>query len=501
MWLADVVDRNRIRYPDRPALRDSRREVTWAQLHHEVTALAGELGQQLPPGSRVAMLSGNRLEMIETYLACAAAGMVVVPVNPGLTEPEIADILARVDPALAVADLAGRGRLAASHPDLPALAIEEVPGLSAAKGPLSSVGSLTDPFAIMFTSATTGRPKGVVVDQRSLQLKALSWVGEVPCGPSTVFLNACPLFHGSVVQAFNYLASASTIGVLDGFTPRACLVALQRWGVQHMLAVPSMLRLLLEAHELATADLRALELVIHGAAPMPPELAEQVRTALGADLMTIFGITEGGGPTLALRDFDRPAAPPVPGAVCVGLPMLGTSFRIARADGTPADVGEIGELRLRGDGLMLGYWRDPAATAEAVQDGWLNTRDLGCLDANGYIWVVDRRNDLINRGGQNVYPAEIEHALRRSPNVADIAVVPAASTIWGQTPVAFIQPTAPEAFEEAELLALCVTWLASYKRPSRFVPVPRIPRSPAGKILRNQLRERADALIAEGEQP
>jgi acyl-CoA synthetase (AMP-forming)/AMP-acid ligase II len=182
--------------------------------------------------------------------------------------------------------------------------------------------------------------------------------------------------------------------------------------------------------------------------------------------------------------------------------MLGTAARIMRPDGTPADTGEIGEIHLAGDGLMRGYWRDPGATAAVLAGGWLNTQDLGCLDEQGRIWVVDRRHDLILRGGQNVYPAEIEHVLRQSPLVADVAVVPAPSRSWGQTPVAFVQSIPPRSqLDEADLtqlVDLCGEQLAGYKRPSRFVAVDRIPRSPAGKILRHMLRDRAEHLLAEG---
>ncbi|MEY9931303.1 acyl-CoA synthetase (AMP-forming)/AMP-acid ligase II [Catenulispora sp. GP43] len=503
MWLTDVLDRNRLRHPDGIALRDRRREVTWAELHTEVGAFAGELARAVPAGSRVVVLSGNRLEMIETYLACAAAGVIAVPANPALTAPELAGILEGVEPALAVADEAGRDRLAREHPGLKTMPIELVPQMAAAQGrsaqPADSPprpGSLTASFAIMHTSATTGRPKGVVVDQRSVQLKALSWLAEVHCGPDTVFLDACPLFHGSVVNALAYLGAGATLCVLDEFTPQACLSALERWRVQHVLLVPSMVRLLLEARALATTDLSALDLVVHAAAPMPAELAERAAAALGAGLMAVYGITEGGGPSLALEPAERPGPAPVPGAACVGLPMLGVSARIARDDGSQAEAGEIGELWLGGDGLMLRYWRDPRATAEVVQDGWLRTRDLGCRDAAGLIWLVDRRNDLILRGGQNVYPAEIEAVLRDSPQVADAAVVPVPSAVWGQAPFAFVQPSAPGAFDEAALLALCVARLASYKRPVRFVAVDSIARSPAGKILRGRLREQAEALSA-----
>lgn len=498
MWFADILRRNVIRDPDGIALRDIRRDVTWSQLRREVNALAAELAGRVPPGSRVILLSGNRVEMITAYLGCAAAGVIAAPVNPTLTAPELAGISSALRPGLALADAAGRERLAASQPALPTLAIERLSSLPPGSPP-PGADKLGRPAAVMQTSATTGSPKGVVVDQRSFAAKALSFVGEVRCSPQTVFLDACPLFHGSVVQAFNYLAAGSTVCVLDSFTPRACLRALADWRVRHMLVVPSMSQLLLASADLAAADFGELELVMHAAAPLPADLAEAARKAFGADLMTVFGITEGGGPTFALRADDRPAGPPLPGAVCVGLPMLGVSYRIVGEDGRPAEAGEVGEIWIAGDGLMQGYWENPAATADAVKDGWLNTRDLGCTDENGYVWTVDRRNDLILRGGQNVYPAEIEATLRLAPWVADVAVVPARSGIWGQTPVAFVLPDPPGAFAEDELLELCVSRLASFKRPSRFVAVDHLPRSAAGKLLRARLRERAERLTEEDE--
>src|SRR5262249_2422294 len=180
------------------------------------------------------------------------------------------------------------------------------------------------------------------------------------------------------------------------------------------------------------------------------------------------------------------------GASCVGVPAPGIAVEVRDETGRPVGAGVVGEVHVASDGLMRGYWNNPGATAEVLRDGWLNMLDLGCLDADGYLWVVDRRTDLILRGGQNVYPAEVEEVLGRSPHVADVAVVPAPSPVWGQTPVAFVAPApgTDTAALEADLLERCVAELASYKRPSRFEIVEQIPRNPAGKILRKVLRHR-----------
>ncbi|MYW19174.1 AMP-binding protein [Streptomyces sp. SID2955] len=503
MWLNHVVRRGLDRDPDALALRDGRRDVSWRTLHRDVRALACRLRHDTLPGSRVLVLSGNRVEVLETYLACAAAGLVAVPVNPALTDPEIGAIMESVEPSAAVAEEAYAARLADLYPGLPVTDIAGLPGLPDEEAEFAGEpgSGMADPVLVLHTSATTGRAKGVVVDQRSLQINALSWLADVRPEPGTVFLNAGPLFHGSVVIALDHLAAGGTVCVLDRFTPQGCLAALERWEVEHAFLVPSMVRLLLQTKGLAGTDLSRLRLLLHGAAPMPAELAREAAERLGVELQTIFGITEGGGPVLTSRPGSPAGEPPVPGAVCVGVPMLGAGLRVTDGEGREVPRGVVGEIQVSGDGLMQTYWKNPEATADVLRDGWLNTHDLGCVDDAGRVWVVDRRNDLILRGGQNVYPAEIEHVLRQSPNVADVVVVPLPSDLWGQTPVAFVQPVTADRFDPAELLELCVDGLAAYKRPTHFLPLERIPRNPAGKALRADLRETArTTLTADREQ-
>ncbi|MEV7414896.1 AMP-binding protein [Streptomyces sp. NPDC089919] len=502
MWLAHIIRRGLERDPDALALRDVRRDVSWRQLHRDTAALAARLRRSAPRGSRVLVLSGNRVEVLETYLACAVAGLVAVPVNPALTDRELGDIVEAVEPVAAVAEGEQLVRLDGLYPMLVLTDVATVAALPDAAEPVAEgAGTLADPVMILHTSATTGAAKGVVVDQRSLQLNALSWLADVRPDADTAFLNAGPLFHGSVVIALDHLAAGGTVCVLDRFTPQGCLAALERWRIGHAFLVPSMVRLLLDAKGLDGTDLAALRLLLHGAAPMPADLAREAAGRLGVRLQTVFGITEGGGPVVSLAPGTPVGEPPVPGAVCVGRPMLGTALKVADSAGAPVPAGTVGELHVAGAGLMQGYWKKPEATAEVLRDGWLNTHDLGCVGDDGLVWVVDRRNDLVLRGGQNVYPAEVEHVLRQSPLVADVVVVPVASEVWGQTPVAFVVPAAGAEFDEDGLLALCIGQLAAYKRPSHFLRVDAIPRNPAGKALRPRLRELAHRTINEPEDP
>jgi acyl-CoA synthetase (AMP-forming)/AMP-acid ligase II len=252
-----------------------------------------------------------------------------------------------------------------------------------------------------------------------------------------------------------------------------------------------MLSMLLKLPDLAEHSPFGLQVIGHGAAPISNALARQATAAFGAALFSVYGITEGGGPSI-VGQTDPELAPPRPGAAFLGTPVAGMGTRIVDSNGEPVQSGEAGEILLQGDGVMTGYWSDPAATEQVLRGGWLNTQDVGLTDDLGNYWVLDRRTDLILRGGQNVYPAEIELVLRAIEGVAEAAVVGVPSELWGQTPVAFVVPRSGSELTEADVLQWCAQRLASYKRPSRVEFVPEIPLSPSGKVLRRELRARIE---------
>ncbi|WP_375489111.1 class I adenylate-forming enzyme family protein [uncultured Mycobacterium sp.] len=491
MWFEQVLTRGNQRTPNQICLRDLRRDVTWEQLNREARALASVLRSSSRRADRVLLLSGSRVEVITAHFACALAGGIAMPVNSALADSELSYILDAMSPAVAVADARGRARLSALGSSLATVPIETVADLAVQPEVASSAGGVTDPVAIFHTSATTGRPKGVTVDQRYFQFQSLSWAAEFRAAPGSVFLNAASLFHGSVMFAFNCLAALGVVGILDSFTPRAFINAVRRWGVESTALVPAMITLLLQDREFASLKGGTLRSVISAGAPLPEHLPRQMHDALGVFPHTIFGITEAGHVLHRWPEDDRTHAGH-DGGVCVGRPFPGYSVRVVRDDAkrAAAVVDEVGMIQVACDGLMQGYWRNGEATAETVKDGWLTTGDLGFQDNDGFIWVVDRRLDMIVRGGQNVYPAEIERVLRKSPQVRQVAVVAAPSDVWGQTPVAFIEGNA-QGLDTSELLTLCATELASYKRPSGFIVVDQLPRNAIGKVLRTELRDRA----------
>ncbi|MFD9314152.1 class I adenylate-forming enzyme family protein [Streptomyces goshikiensis] len=487
--------------PDGIALRDVRREVTWSRLHRDAHALAHAIGQRSTPGDRVVLLSANRVEVLEAVFACALSATVAVPLNPALADREISDTLDQVTPGCALADTGGLSRLERLRPDLPLLAADSVAALADSPARESGAGThtgadagLSDPVMILHTSATTGSPKGVVCDQNYFRNQAASWQAEVGQDRRDAYLHTSPLCHGSITIALDYLATGAPVTVLDQFTPHGFLAAVEQWRVRHTFLVPTMLRLLLDCRQLPDSDLASLHLVTHGGAPCPPDLAHEAGEALGCGMRTIFGITEGGGPVLSLGPDEEPEAAAVAGATCAGRAMPGITARITTAQGCAAAPYQAGTLHLKGSALMRGYWNNPQATEQTIVNGWLNTGDLGYQDTDGYLWILNRRSDLILRGGQNVYPAEVEHVLRTLAWVAEAAVVPAPCDTLGQTPVAFIQPTATDDFDERELIAHCIRNLAGYKRPTRFIPIQTLPRNTLGKLLRRPLEQHAAAL-------
>lgn len=491
MWFRQLLQRQTLRRGDALALRDRRRDVTWRVLDRDARALAAELMTRTSAGDRVAILSGNRVEVIETHFACALSGTTAVPLNPALTDREIDYILESVKPMLVLADESGRARLERSHPELSMLAIDSLTELPDGKVEGDLDGGLDalskHPVLILHTSATSGSPKGVVADESYFLNNALSWIADVRVLPDTMFLQAGPLFHGSVILVHNSLAANSTVCLLEQFTPQGWRTAIERWRVTETFAVPSMVRLLLDSRRLGDTDFSSLRLILTAGSPLLPELVAEVRDVLGIDIRNNYGITEAGGLVTSRWPQDRPPAPVVEGATCLGVPIPGVSVRVV--DGTRVlPTGAVGVIEVRSASLMREYWSNPTATADTIRDGWLHTGDVGFRDDAGFVWMLDRRNDLILRGGQNVYPAEIEQILHRPPWVTAVAVVGGASQVWGQVPVAFVEAPA-DAFDEAELFDLCRRNLASYKIPVRFVRLDELPRNAAGKALRRVLRE------------
>lgn len=491
MWLTQLLERNRQCYPDRTALIDERRAVTWSQFHDRTLELAhglAELG--IERGDRVAVLSRDRVEVLEAYFALARLGALFVPLNHSLALPEVSEILQRVG---AVAVL-GESELLDRHPELPAAVRIRVAIDGPALGPQGAtitrqdlpVVADTDPIAVLHTSATTGHAKGVTVDSASFRAIALGWLVMARPTDDIVMVNCCPLYHGSMVVSLTYMAVGATIVLMPGFTPQRALAAVQRHRATHLWMVPQMVRFMLQARGAEGTDLSTLREILYGAAPMPLDVYEEAVQRLGCGFRQVYGMTEVGGPFVTLGPDEHPAPGDVTARIPCGRVIPGMSARAVDPAGAEVPRGQIGEIVVRGPGVMQGYWNDPEATREVDLDGWVRTGDLGVIDEAGRISLVDRSKDVIIRAGQNVYPSEIERALMAHPAVRDAAVVGIPDEDYGEAPLAYV--VAEPNTTVPELLAHLGQRLAPYKRPRRVEFIEQVPRNPAGKIIKKLLR-------------
>ncbi|MCH0559417.1 class I adenylate-forming enzyme family protein [Streptomyces sp. MUM 16J] len=493
MWLTQLLERNRQCFPGRLALVDERRGVTWAELAERTTELAlglAELG--IRRGDRVAVLSQDRIEVLESYFALARLGALFVPLNHSLAVPEVAGIVERVG---AVAVL-GESELLDRHTVLPGCVRIRMAFDKPAFAALGTVAAPTelpllpdsDPVAILHTSATTGRAKGVTVDEGSFRAIGLGWLAVARPDDHVIMVNCCPLYHGSMVVSLTYLAAGATVVLLPGFTPQKALVAVERHRATHVWLVPQMLRFMLQAKASRSTDLSSLREVLYGAAPMPLDVYADAVARLGCGFRQVYGMTEVGGPFVTLGPEEHPAPGDVTARIPCGRVIPGMSARAVGKEGREVPRGEIGEIVVLGPGLMQGYWDDSAATEEVFLDGWARTGDLGFIDEDGRIHLVDRSKDLIIRAGQNVYPSEIERVLMSHPAVRDAAVVGLADEDYGEVPLAYV--VAEDGIGDRELLAHLCENLAPYKRPRRIEFIEQVPRNPAGKIIKKLLRDR-----------
>jgi acyl-CoA synthetase (AMP-forming)/AMP-acid ligase II len=494
MWIPHFVQRNAIIRPHSVALRDAARRLSWLALEERTDALATalcELG--VKRGDRVLVLSGNRVEVVELCIAVTKAGAMFCPVNPGNAIPELEYIASKIRP---VGVFAERRILEALAGRLPGWTVEigESRYEAMAHGTRRKLAlpALSDGAVIFSTSATTGRPKAVVMAHRSIMACYLGMAAETGMTSHDVMLNPCPLFHGSVVIGLAVLAAGGQLVIERDFTPQRFLTDAETVSATRAFLTPSMLRFVLAAKAFDATDLSSLREVMHGGGPIAEDVLREAVARFPCKLRSVYGITEGGGPIALGTSDEAPLAPASHGEsapLAAGRMMPGAQIAVLDEAGAAMPSGEIGEICVRGDGVMDGYWENDEATRSALAGGWLRTGDLGYLDAAGYVYLLDRKNDLIIRGGQNVYPAEIERVVSKLPGVVDVAAVGVPSRDWGEVPVVFVVLAPDAGLGPLDLIAACSAELASYKRPVAVHVAAEIPRNAAGKILRRVLRE------------
>lgn len=487
--------------PDREAWVDvnTGRRFSYQQFNERANRCAHVLaGLGVAKGDRVAVLAMNSIEFMETFFGLAKLGAVCVTLNWRLTPAELEFILKDAGATVlvysgefkdTVANLQGLepGRTDLAH----WLAIGGGEGgidydaaLAAADSsePVRG-GAGDDNLYIMYTSGTTGLPKGVVHTHDSAFWATLTVVMTNDQRQKDRYYCCLPLFHvGALTPAMVSVYNGETLVVPRSFDPVAAWRTIEEEKINTMLAVPAMLGAMKQTREKAAADISSLRSITSGAAPVPVTLIKDY-ASWGIEIRQVYGLTETCGPACII-DSERALEK----AGSTGPAFLHSQVRVVRPDGTDCAAGENGEVLVRGRHIMKEYWNRPEATAETLKDGWLHTGDLASMDEDGFVTVRDRLKDMIISGGENIYPAEVENVLLGHPKVRDAAVIGQDSERWGEVPLAVVVK-ADDSLTEAELVAHCQDKLARYKQPKAVRFVAEIPRNPTGKVLKRVLRE------------
>jgi len=469
------------RAPEAAALRFAEGSVSYGELARRVAGCAAALRERfaIGPGDRVAALMHNRPEFVALCLACARLGVICQPLNWRLAAPELAWQLGDSGAALLVVDEAN-APLAAGLPT-PTVACGELD----AAGDATADPPADAPCLLVYTSGTTGRPKGAMLSHRALATVAANGIDGFGITEADRVLSVLPMFHvgGLNILTLPALKAGATVILHERFEPGMALAAIARERPTLTLVVPAVMQAMIAHPDWATTDLSSLRAVGAGSSVIPRALIDAFH-ARGVPVMQVYGATETG-PTATVL----PRADAIRKAGSCGLPASHSEIEIFRDDGARAGDDERGELWVRGGNLFSGYWRDEASTRAAfAPGGWFRSGDIGHRDGEGFLWVDDRKSDLIISGGENVYPAELEAVLAAHPAVARCAVVARRDPRWGEVPVAFVALRQGATLSRADALALFDGRLARFKHPRDIVFVDQLPTTALGKVEKFRLR-------------
>ncbi|MFF9408360.1 long-chain fatty acid--CoA ligase [Streptomyces anandii] len=475
----------------RIAVRHDATALTYEQLDEATARLAGALHEQgIRPGDAVAMSMPNVALFPVVYYGILRAGGVVVPMNPLLKAREAAFVLRDSGARLALAHptCAGEVAQAAAGTGTACLVTESeaVEALLPAAPPMAGIVERADDDTalILYTSGTTGTPKGAELTHRNLLTNTVTTARTLLLlGPEDALFGGLPLFHafGQTCAMNASVAAGATLTLLPRFDAGRALEVMRRDGVTVFLGVPAMYSALLRARRSGGSDASTLRLAVSGGAALPVEVLHGFERDFGATVLEGYGLSETS-PVAAFNHPDRPRR-----AGSIGTPVRGVEMRLLADDGTPVEPGAVGEIAVRGENVMKGYLNNPDATAHALRDGWLRTGDLARVDEDGFYFIVDRKKDLIIRGGYNVYPREIEEVLYGHPAIAEAAVVGVPDAVHGEEVAALVVLRAGEEAAPEAIRDYVRERVAAYKYPRIVSLTAVLPKGPTGKILKREI--------------
>ncbi|WP_210575219.1 o-succinylbenzoate--CoA ligase [Streptomyces sp. GESEQ-4] len=479
--------------PHRTALIHGETAFTYAELYHRTTRLAHALrARGVRRGDRIAYLGPNHPSYLETLFAAGTLGAVFVPLNTRLAGPEIAYQLADSGAKALVYGPAFQG-LVAGLPGstdvrtyVEAGAEYEEALASVSQEPIDEPVGADDTCIIMYTSGTTGRPKGAMLTHGNLTWNAINVLVDTDLIADERALVSAPLFHtaGLNMLTLPVLLKGGTCVLVEAFVPEATFDLIERHRITFMFGVPTMFEQIARHPRWPDADLSSLRILTCGGSPVPTPLIAAYQER-GLTFLQGYGMTEASPGTLFL-DAEHALSK----AGSAGVPHFFSDVRVVRPDLTPVDVGETGEIVVRGPNVMAGYWGLAEETAGSFADGWFRSGDAARVDEDGYVFIVDRIKDMIISGGENIYPAEIEDLLLAHPDIVECAVIGVPDDKWGEVPRAVVVPREDVSVDPDEILASLSGRLAKYKIPKSVVLADELPRTASGKLLKSRVRSR-----------
>ena len=513
LTMGSALDRCARLHGSKPAIIDRERRFTWSE-HIDRVSRAADLLHQfgLRAGERFGIVSRNTFRHCELLHAGYWSGIIPVPVNTRLAAAEIAQILLDAEVRLLAVEASFAALL--DHPLLAhlrdrAFVLGPLPAAGAASGSgtcLPQYESLLerasraplhesdegDDAILLYTGGTTGRGKGVRLTHLNAVANGLQMTAVCGLRADDVYLHVAPMFHSADLLGTGVTLQGGAHAYLAQFSPEALLEAMQDLEVTWTMLAPTMIILTLQQADPARHDLRRLRTVLYGSAPMAPEWIRRTIEALPqVSIVQGYGLTETSPILTVLGDAEHRAAMADGDMTLLrgaGRPLVGIDLRICDEAGCEVPVGEPGEVCVRGPNVTRGYLGQPEANAMAFRDGWFHTGDLGRLDENGYLFLLDRKKDMIITGGENVYSSEVEQALYQHPGVSECAVVGVPDATYGEALVAVVVPAAGHELTTDALVAHCRGLIGGYKIPRRMAFVPQLPKSAMGKILKTELR-------------
>jgi long-chain acyl-CoA synthetase len=508
MGLGNVLRRSAARFPDKTALIFKQRRMTYQELDRRVNRLAnGLLEMGLQKGDRVAVLLHNCPEFIEIYFACTRSGAIFVPINNLLKETELTRIIEYINPRFFLLDPDFEGVIQSlaggsdstefmislnKSPSEPFTSYEPVLEQGSPTEPKISV-SHDDVMAIFLTSGTTGLPKGAMRTHGQNLINAMTGVVELKLDYDDRALLLFPFYHVTFEDQIRHFLMGNTVCMRrEGrFDPKEVLEILERERVTICQFVPTMISAMLQEKAIESYDLTHLRLIPYAASPMPVELLRKAMKRFNRQFIHFYGQTETGPMTTVLKPEDHileGTEAQVARLASAGRAALDFEVRIVDHEGRDVGVGEVGEIIVRSEAMTIGYWNLPEETARTIKDGWLHTGDFGRFDEERYVFIVDRKNDMIISGGKNIYPREIEEVIYTHRAVLEAAVVGVPDNYWGESVKALVVLKEGMNATGEEIIELCKAKLANYKKPKSVEFRRELPKNATGKILKRVIR-------------